>query len=356
MTPAFMAHVVPGLERFAVDDMRRRLGEIEVTRTLQRFDERTSLIVFRYGGDPRSLLELRSTEDVFALCLSNQAVPADRRALPAIRSQFASDPSIPAALTVLQRVRPWRGRATFRVVARASGAHQFRRVDVQTAVELGLRDRFPAWRLSEEGHIEVWVQLVGAVLVAGFRLSDIAMRNRTYRPVTLPAALKPTVAYAMVALSDPQATDVFLDPMCGSGTILLERAHAARYLSLLGGDIDPEAVRVTCENIGKRYQPVEIRRWDATSLPLESGSVSALVCNLPFGKQIGSREGNRDLYPALLREWERVLMPRGRAVLLTSERSLMRRSLEQRRELRENRQVSVLVRGQEAMIHVIERR
>jgi 23S rRNA G2445 N2-methylase RlmL len=245
---------------------------------------------------------------------------------------------------------------TFRVIARKSGRHAFRRVDVQRAVERAVLERFRTWRLVEDdAHIELWVHLVGAQLVVGARLSDAALRQRTYRRVSLPASLKPTVARAMVLVSDPRADDIFLDPMCGSGTILIERAVTARYRLLLGGDIDPDAVRATMQNIGPRYKPIELQVWDARDLPLEDGSVSVIVTNMPFGRQIGTVEDNRKLYPALLDEWTRILKSEGRMALLTSERSLLRRALGEHRELTLEREIPLLVRGFPAAIHVIRK-
>jgi 23S rRNA G2445 N2-methylase RlmL len=144
-----------------------------------------------------------------------------------------------------------------------------------------------------------------------------------------------------------------LDPMCGAGTILIERAETGRYGKLLGGDLDPEAVAAAVTNVGPRYQPIELRQWDARALPLPDDSVSAVISNLPFGRQIASPAELRDLYPALLKEWARVLGQDGRMVLLTSATDLLRRALP--RALRIVARISVLVRGYPAAIHLIHR-
>jgi tRNA G10 N-methylase Trm11 len=179
------------------------------------------------------------------------------------------------------------------------------------------------------------------------------MRQRTYKKVSLPASLKPTIAYAMVALSRPRDDDEFLDPMCGAGTILLERAHAGRYQLLLGGDVDAEAVAATLENFGPRHKPFEIQTWDARELPLVDDSVSAIVTNMPFGRQIGTTEENRILYPALIAEWVRVLRAGGRMVLLTSEHALLRRVLRSYPGLVAEGSVPIIVRGFPAAIYTL---
>lgn len=143
--------------------------------------------------------------------------------------------------------------------------------------------------------------------------------------------------------------------MCGAGTILIERACAGRYALLLGGDAQPEAVSATLSNVGPRYKPIEVRRWDARHLPLDSGSVSAAAVNLPFGRQVGSPEDNLTLYPAFLREAARVLRPGARLVALTGDGRTFEQAVRHGAGLarRETHRVQIL--GQRAQVYVIER-
>lgn len=335
----------------------RRWPSAEIIRTVERFDERTDLLIFRSVVDPGELLGLRTVEDVFVLAAEHNAIPTGRAGLAAIRGVVAGAPGLENAISIALRVRPRRkGKPTFRVIARLAGEHAFRRVDLERATELGILGHFPGWRLVEDdAQLEVWAQLVRSWLIVGIRLSDGRMRQREYRRASLPASLKPTIAAAMTQLSCPEEDDVFLDPMCGSGTILIERALAGHYRQLLGGDIDPAAISATRENIGPRYKPIEITQWDASALPLDDDAVSVIVSNLPFGKQIGSQQENRTLYPALITEWNRVLRPNGRMVLLTSERDLLRRAVAQHAKLRMEREIRVLVRGMRAAIYLIHK-
>lgn len=354
--PRYFVHVVPGLEQFAADDMQSHLGAVQVLQTLRKFDERTSVLLFRYAGRPEHLLTLRSAEDVFGVAAECE-IRADRGGLLDIRGGLAGSRSLVEAVSAALNLHPGAGkRVSFRVVARAAGRHAFRRVDMQRAVERAMLERFPAWRLVEDrARLEIWAQLVGDRFLAGARLSDSVMRQRTYRAESLPAALKPSIAYAMCMFSDPHPDDVFLDPMCGSGTIVLERAHVERYTLLLAGDIDPRAVTVTRANVGRRYKPIEIRQWDAAALPLENASISAVVTNMPFGRQVGTPVGNRDLYPTLVREWSRVIRSGRFLVLLTSERALLRDVLHRHAELVEEQRMQVIVRGLPAVIVVLRK-
>ncbi|MGB3329496.1 MAG: methyltransferase domain-containing protein [Thermomicrobiales bacterium] len=339
----------------AARELADELDGAELIETLKQFDDRTSLLLFSYGGDAADLLDLTLFEDVFILVVDRAGIGGERAALKTITGLIAS-PALDAAFRIANPLRPGnRKKPTYRVIARKAGEHAYRRTDLRSSVETAIGARHADWALTDPARLEVWTQLVGDRLVAGIRLSDESMRQRTYKLANLPASLKPTVARAMALLTKPQDDDVFLDPMCGGGTILIERAQAGRYARLEGGDIEHAAVQAALENIGTLYKPIDVREWDARSLPFADGEISAIACNLPFGKQIGSREGNQKLYPALLNEWTRVLAPGGRMVLLTSEGRLMRAITRDRPGLAWEQTLHVIVRGMPAEIFVLLR-
>lgn len=154
------------------------------------------------------------------------------------------------------------------------------------------------------------------------------MRHRTYKMEHQPASLRPTVAAAMVRLAEIKPEQVVLDPMCGAGTILAEvlewsRHYQVRPSQVVGGDIEKAALRAAGPNLRKLGQ-ASLSRWDARALPLADQSVDRIVCNPPFGKQLSRPEAIGPLYRDALREWDRVLRPGGRAVLLVSETGALR--------------------------------
>jgi tRNA (guanine6-N2)-methyltransferase len=356
--PLYIAHTVPGLEEVALQDVRAQTGELRVMGVVKGFDERTSLVLFRSAAEPEALLVLRSIEDLFVLVVDARGIHGGYSAPKEVRALIAEGQGLDAAASLASAVRLRRRRkTTFRVIARKAGSHAFRRSDIGRAVAGGIADRFPDWlEVEDDAQFEVWVSLIEDRLIVGIRLSDAELRNRTYRVTNLPGALKPTVAYLMATLSGPQPDDVVLDPMCGAGTLLIERAHAGRYRRLLGGDIVGAAVTAAADNVGPRYQPLGLARWDARRLPLPDASVSVVLANLPFGKQFGTPEQNQSLYPALLDEWLRLLQPSGRLVLLTPENALLRRLLLERPRLQSVQTVDTIVRGQHATIHALRDR
>jgi hypothetical protein len=198
-------------------------------------------------------------------------------------------------------------------------------------------------------------------------------------------SLKQPIAYSMALLAEVKAGDVILDPMCGSGSLLvqaherMDRIEMAKrggvtavkdsategkamempfpLIHLVGGDIDGYAVEKAVLNIvdaGKHpirpndtpdgnaepafVAPVLSRAlrslvvWNLGSrdsgFPMREGSVDVIICDLPFGKRCSDAKANQKLYPMALQEFSRLLRRgTGRCVLLTSARALVNDTL-----------------------------
>ncbi|HWQ11387.1 MAG TPA: methyltransferase domain-containing protein [Roseiflexaceae bacterium] len=356
MVPTYIAHTLPGFEAIAADEITELEGAtVRGTRTV---GDKSGMVLFTYSGDPADLLELRTVEDVFVqVAVAHEFAPT-YAALRGLR-EYVQKAQLEPAVALARQLKPGRGghgKLRFRVVARMAGQAHFRRVDAQEAVEKGITARADRrWVLAEEGALEFWLTILPGEALLTLRLSDEGMRHRPYQVEHLPASLRPAGAAALVRLTRPTPEDVFLDPMCGAGTILIERAHAGRYRQLLGGDVDPEAVAAAKANIGPRYKPIEVREWDARHLPLDAGSVTAAAVNLPFGRQIGSPEENRRLYPAFLREMERVLRPGARLVLLSGDWRTLEDALRRAGRLAQRESHRVWVLGAPARIVVAQK-
>jgi tRNA (guanine6-N2)-methyltransferase len=354
----YYAHTMPGLEELAWIEVRDRLEGVSFEGT-QALRDKNGFVFFRYAGQPDDLLELRTTEDVFFLVARIPKIAWGREGLTQIYQLVVQDRFLDAGLRLHGQVARRAGRrgGTFRVISRMAGGRQpYRRIDFQRAVEGALKKRLGGrWRAVEEGEdVEIWANLIGLNFVCGLRLSDAHMRHRDYKQAHVAASLRPSVAAGMVWLTEPQPGDIFLDPLCGAGTLLVERGMIERHAWLLGGDIDADALQAAAQNIGPRHKPRQLLKWDAGRLPLVSGSVDKVATNLPFGKQVGSPQENRRLYRTVFREIDRLLRPHGRAVVLSSEAELIKDTLRQVKELQIVRGYSVTILGQRARIYIVE--
>ncbi|MBL8800263.1 MAG: methyltransferase domain-containing protein [Planctomycetia bacterium] len=345
--PACYATTMPGLEDVAGEEIEERLGG-EVKKTGPGF------VVFRVPEIDASLLRLRTTEDVFLLAWGSDQLTYRAEDLDRIQRWTAQDADWNRLLQLHHAVRPKpKGKPTYHLVAQMTGEHGYRRADAGKAFARGLAGKFPAsWKpVEEDAAVEFWLTIHGQRAVCGLRLSDKTMRHRTYKLEHLPASLRPTLAAAMVRLADAQPGQIVLDPMCGAGTILAEQLEAGRgKVRTWGGDLDRAALRAAGVNL-RRLGQAQLARWDATRLPLADASVERIVSNPPFGKQLSSPEEIGPLYRQMLREYQRVLKPNGRAVLLVGEPAVLRDAAHQV-GWQKHRELRVRVLGQPAAVTV----
>ena len=202
-------------------------------------------------------------------------------------------------------------------------------------------------RLKSRYHTE-WFEETGPLFQIRFSLyKDMAsvcldtsgegLHKRGYRPQAMEAPLKETLAAGMVSLSRPFADKLFCDPMCGSGTILIEAAmrlwHMAPGLSrsfaaekwgsfpasawqearmeardavkrvpclIEGSDNDPAAVALTKENAARVgvAEAIHVSQRDIKDLTAEADR-GAVVCNPPYGERMLDVESARALYAEL---------------------------------------------------------
>ncbi|MDE0044021.1 MAG: methyltransferase domain-containing protein [Candidatus Poribacteria bacterium] len=317
--PLYSVLMRRGLVEITRQEIQRRLpnkGKFEIVA------QEPERVLIRYSGDPRDLLSLRSAEQVFLVVKDLPKMTRSRRSLTALEKSLGRidfQPCFDICRRVGIRVRK---RVTFCVRSRMVGLRNFRRADLQRGVERALMTY--GWRLTEEKPaLEIWVEADETRVTISIKLSSSEMARRNYKRADFAASLRPTVAYCLVQLSDPQPEDIFVDPMCRDGTILIERAHSGRYRCLLGGDISPEAVEAAQTNIGRKHQPLQLFHWNPWTLPFDRRSVDKIVCSLPSGEKDADESEVAELYWEFLTECERAIKPTGRIVLLTTHRFIL---------------------------------
>lgn len=354
------AQTMPGIEEISWLEIRDRLPSVSFRETLFAKDQ-NGIVIFDYGGPLEKLLSLRTSEDVFLQAINMKRMSRGRQDLKQFSTLVHKSESFGQAANALLRFRKFSHPPTYRVISRKYGKHQYRRVDLETAVLRGIQARYPRWRaVDDNAQVEIWANLLGSHLLIGLRLSDRTMRHRYKKRVELPASLRPSVAAAMVFLTQPEATDTFMDPMCGSGTILLERLYGGPSKLILGGDVQDDRVNASRQNMprprkGRKKRELTIRQWDARQLPLDDSSVDKVATNLPFGKQIGTQQELKGLYSAVFSELQRVVKPNGRIVLLSSDYELVKSLMRAQPKLQIATGYSVATLGHWARIHIVNR-
>jgi tRNA (guanine6-N2)-methyltransferase len=310
------AEIIPGLERFAQEEMIERFG----TRLQFQPSSREDTQRFRYTGHLGALLGLRSVVAVFVA--HTFAVPRPRALLGV--EHFT------ALLALVDTVRGLHRPPTFttlRISAAGEESSVLTRLKTELAARAGLTPT------EEEAELLLRLRRAPGPDVAWevlARLSPRPLTARAWRVCNMPGALNAVIAHAMARLTHPTPTDRYLNLACGSGTLLIERLALGPAALTLGCDRDPAALACAAQNLqaARVPAPAPLIQADITRLPLPDGAVDVLTADLPFGQMIGSHSENERLYPLLLAEAARVAAPAARMVLVTHEIRLLERLLD----------------------------
>ena len=264
------------------------------------------------------LRKLRTVEDLFIVLTEIGAVRTEsdlkRIAPKSLRTNLLS------SLVYLPGKKKRSPLTSFAIFVKQDRDHEVFRKDIAKTIADSIENAFAKWRHREPADVELWCFYTEDLLITGLRITSIEFRQRTYRSEERPGALRPTIAAAMVLLSAPVAYDIFLDPMCGSGTILFERTDFGGSKSLIGNDSDSKALTIAAETAKRFKDAIEFQNVDATNatfLEGQEGQVTKVVTNLPFGKQFKKESELASLYGNALGRWATLLAPTGRMVLLT---------------------------------------
>ncbi|XP_020789788.1 THUMP domain-containing protein 3 [Boleophthalmus pectinirostris] len=256
----------------------------------------------------------------------------------------------------------------FRVTcSRAGDKHSFSSTEAARDFG-GAVQEFFQWKADmTKFDIEVLLNIHNEEVVIGIALTEESLHRRNISHFG-PTTLRSTLCYGMLRLCKPQPSDIILDPMCGTGAIPLEGAIEFNNAFYIAGDNNDMAVNRTVNNVfhfqkqradkGSAFGlPIDTVRWDLCNLPMKTGSVDIIITDMPFGKRMGSRKKNWDLYPSCLREMARVVRPgSGKAVLLTQDKKCFAKAISRMGGLwRKMHTVWVNVGGLHAGVYLLKR-
>lgn len=138
---------------------------------------------------------------------------------------------------------------------------------------------------------------------------DYGSRRPTDRPFFQPGSMDPLLARACVNLAGADADARLLDPMCGTGGVLIEAGLVGA--AVVGNDAQEKMVRGTDENLAHYLDDYDVLRGDATRLALRDDAVDCAVFDAPYGRQSKiETHGLGDLVAGALAEVRRVAADR----------------------------------------------
>ncbi len=151
----------------------------------------------------------------------------------------------------------------------------------------------------------------GAVCALGWlaaeSVRDYGDRKPTDRPFFQPGSMDPLLARALANLAGARPGARVVDPMCGTGGVLIEAGLAGA--DLIGLDAQEKMVRGTAENLA--HYLGDDREWatiraDAARLPLRSDRADGVVFDAPYGRQSAIAGELSDLVGTALAEARRI--------------------------------------------------
>ena len=150
-----------------------------------------------------------------------------------------------------------------------------------------------------------------------------------YREKDVPASINPvTAAIVMKSIARwlrPSAK--VIDPFCGSGTMLIERAKLKDFKTLTGIDIFNSAISAATVNSNLANVKIELIAKDI----LEFSTLDLfdeMISNMPFESKAGARDFNTKLYSEFVNKIPNLVKPGGMAFLYTVEKNLLKKNLE----------------------------
>lgn len=217
---------------------------------------------------------------------------------------------------------------------------------VKKAVVERLKSRYGIGWFEETGAtVQIQFTILKDEVTLLIDTSGAGLHKRGYRRNAGGAPIKETLAAAIVDVTRTRFAEQVVDPCCGSGTLLIEAALAARRVAPgvrrrfaamdtawlpetvwkeerdkaladqltdkifagRGSDIDPEAIRLTTENAAKagvgpliRAQQRDLRDF------VPEGDSGVVLCNPPYGERLLDVQTAQALY----RTMGRVFVPK----------------------------------------------
>ncbi len=347
--PGFVTHeceadVSEGLENIAWRELKTLFEDRIESSPLPK---RPGVLRFQYMGNLWQLLRLKTVQAVYLI--EQYDIPRPKGLL--------GDQHFKRLLAQIARVRdlsPADAYNSFYLSAAGSDSAVMTRIKDELAAKLGLTPG------GEEGDLLVRLRRVPQSETgweALVRLSPRPLATRAWRVCNREGALNAAVAQAMVMLTQPTPDDTFLNIMCGSGTLLIERAAQGAAASLIGYDHDTTALDCARRNVEAAgyAEQIKLRQSDARDLTLADKSVDVIVGDLPFGNLVGSHEGNLELYPAVLREMARVARPGARVALISQEVRMLESLLDESKVWEKSQVIRVALGGLHPRIFLLKR-
>ncbi len=192
------------------------------------------------------------------------------------------------------------------------------KIELQSEVEIVFE--------SEISTIETFRNLYSPTHIEN-ETQKLNLSDREWRIEYVPAGINPSLAYIMCMIAELKNSDIVYDPFCGASVIPITALKYFNVKRVMCSDISGNAIEKSKHNFfaadihGDRYK---LFGCDIKKNKLSKQNIDKIICNLPFGIRVGSHEDNQESYKALEVLAKKILRTKGKIVLLTQEKVLIR--------------------------------
>ncbi len=306
---------IPGLEEIVEDELMRKIRSIKDV-----YYRRLSGRVYVFLEDDYSILqemhELRCIERVILLFQKGKTT----KDKIAIRVD---------GKTLYDFLGP---RMTFMVRSLRIGEHCFSSVDLAAFLGENIQRTMselvgatPEVSLSDPDII-FYLEVIEDKYRLGIDLTGLnALHKRRYKVYVHPSSLNPLIAYCMCKVADVEKAQRILDPMCGSGTILIECKYLNPDVEAWGSDINPQHIAgatINADHAGVKvnFEILDIAEADSH---FPSSFFDVIITNPPFGIREKSIYDISLLYHLLTKKSHKLLRKNGVLCVLTPRKKLL---------------------------------
>lgn len=223
----------------------------------------------------------------------------------------------------------------FRVEASCKGSRIYHSGAAAERVERAIREELGA-AASPEAEVCIKVRIENDLCIIGVDTSGELLHKRGHKEAVNKAPMRETLASLFLRQCGYDGTEAIVDPMCGSGTFIIEAAEIAAGLKpgrsrhfafeqlanfdatawerlrstgsvvtpavrFYGSDRDAGAIRMSQANAARAgvAEFTEFRQHAISDLVAPSGPPGLVIVNPPYGERIGDKKGLNSLYRSL---------------------------------------------------------
>ena len=345
----YFAETLPGIEEIIWLEIESRLPNPVFVETLF-VKEKRGIILFDAGGETKLLAQLRTAVSVSAFAFIINKLERNTQDLREVTKLVSSSPAFEVAINQAMQFHKQTGVPTYRIYSNLSGKYPYHKGNLAKAVAFGMERRYPDWQQSSQNpRLEISIRALGSQILCGVRLTDPDMHTTFSSAVELSSDLPPSIAAAMAQLSQPDATDVVLNPVSEDGLLLMERRLAGPYQQMIAFAPNSDAYERAQTNVDRQRKEAPhdttITQQHFLDSGLDVNSVNKVLVDMTAVKTP---------IPAFLAELARVVGKNGRIILYATNYAAVKNNLRQIPNFTLTAEHSVYIHGNWGRIYVVE--